>query len=358
MPALDPALRSNLEKTVIAARDLAEGAARIALHRLAVDEREAYPSLSEEQRVLRVTLQARARQLGDPLDKAQPDPTSMKTMPALAAECAYEQWHRFLFARFLAENNLLMHPEGVPVSLAECEELAADEGLQDGWAVATRYAARMLPQIFRPDDPLLQVGFAPESRQALEKLLDTLPSAVFTADDSLGWVYQFWQTRRKDQVNASGEKIDASTISAVTQLFTEHYMVQFLLHNSLGAWWAARHPGEVLPLAPDDADYLRRLENGAPAAGSFPGWPERASDLRILDPCGGSGHFMVAALDLLTRIRMREEGLSEREATDAVLRDNLFMLEIDQRCTQIAAFNLALAAWRRGGYRIANTVGG
>jgi len=351
MLALTPALRNNLEKTVVAARDLAEAAARVALHRLAVDEREAYPSLNEEQRALRVTLRARARQLGDPLDKAQPDPASIKTMPALTVECAYEQWHRLLFARFLAENNLLMHPEGVPVSLAECEELAADEGLPDGWAVATRYAARMLPQIFRPDDPLLKVGFAPESRQALEKLPDTLPSTVFTADDSLGWVYQFWQARRKEQVNASGEKIDASTISAVTQLFTEHYMVQFLLHNSLGAWWAARHPGEALPLSPDDADYLRRLDDGTPAAGSFPGWPERASELRILDPCGGSGHFVVAALDLMTRIRMREEGLSEREATDAVLRDNLFMLEIDQRCTQIAVFALALAAWKRGGYR-------
>ncbi len=351
MPALAPALRNNLEKTVVAARYLAEAAARVALHRLAVDERDAYPSLNEEQRALRVTLRARARQLGDPLDKAQADPTSIKTMPALAAECAYEQWHRLLFARFLAENNLLMHPEGIPVSLTECEELAADEGLPDGWAVATRYAAHMLPQIFRPDDPLLQVGFAPESRQALEKLLDTLPSAMFTADDSLGWVYQFWQTRRKEQVNASGEKIDASTISAVTQLFTEHYMVQFLLHNSLGAWWAARHPGDALPLAPSDADYLRRLDDGTPAAGTFPNWPNQANELRILDPCGGSGHFMVAALDLMARIRMCEEGLTEREATDAVLRDNLHMLEIDQRCTQIAAFALALAAWKRGGYR-------
>jgi len=351
MPALAPALRNFLEKTIVAARDLAEAAARVALHRLAVDEREAYPSLSDEQRALRVTLRARARQLGDPLDKAQPDPASIKTMPALVTECAYEQWHRLLFARFLAENNLLMHPEGVSVALAECEELAVDEGLPDRWAVATRYAARMLPQIFRPDDPLLQVGFAPESRQALEKLLDTLPSAVFTADDSLGWVYQFWQTRRKEQANASGEKIGASTISAVTQLFTEHYMVQFLLHNSLGAWWAARHPGEALPLAPTDVDYLRRLDGGTPAAGSFSGWPDRASELRIIDPCGGSGHFMVAALDLMVRIRGREEGLSECEATNAVLRDNLHMLEIDLRCTQIAAFALALAGWKRGGYR-------
>ena len=71
MPALAPALRKSLEKTVIAARDLAEEAARVALQRLAVDERDAFPSLSNEQRALRVTLRARAKQLGDVLDKAQ-----------------------------------------------------------------------------------------------------------------------------------------------------------------------------------------------------------------------------------------------------------------------------------------------
>jgi hypothetical protein len=352
MPALAPSLRKNLETTVKDARDQAEEAARIALQRLAVDAREPFPSTTEEQCALRITLRARGKQLGDLLERARPDAAGrLDTMPGLVTECAYEHWHRLLFARFLAENGLLMHPEGVAVSLAECEELAPEEGLPDGWAVATRYAARMLPQIFRPDDPLLQVTLAPESRQALERKVADLPPAVFLADDSLGWVYQFWQARRKEQVNKSGEKIDGRIISAVTQLFTEHYMVAFLLHNSLGAWWAARHPGQPLPLAEGEVDYLRRLEDGHPAAGAFAGWPDRAADLRILDPCGGSGHFIVVALDLLARMRMLEEGIAEREAIDAVLRDNLFMLEIDPRCTQIAAFALAMAAWRRGGYR-------
>jgi hypothetical protein len=352
MPALDPVLRKKLEKTVVDARDAAESAARIALERLAVHERAARTNMSEAQRDLRVTLQARARQLGDLLEKAVADAAGrLETMPALAAECAYEHWHRLLFARFLAENALLMHPDGVPVSLAECEEMAPVEGLADGWAVATRYAARMLPQIFRPDDALLQVTLAPESRQKLGGMVGELPAAVFVADDALGWVYQFWQARRKEQVNASGAKIDGKTISAVTQLFTEHYMVAFLLHNSLGAWWAARHPGQPLPLSTGEVDYLRRLEDGTPAAGRFAGWPDRAAELRILDPCGGSGHFMVAALELLARIRAMEEGLTEGQAVDAVLRDNLFMLEIDPRCTQIAAFALALVAWRRSGYR-------
>ena len=88
-----------------------------------------------------------------------------------------------------------------------------------------------------------------------------------------------------------------------------------------------------------------------PAAGAFPGWPDRVAKVTMLDPCGGSGHFEVAALQMFVPMRMEEEGLSEEEAVRAVLRDNLFMLDIDPRCCQIAAFNLLLAAWKRIGYR-------
>ena len=61
---------------------------------------------------------------------------------------------------------------------------------------------------------------------------------VFLADDSLGWMYQFWQSRKKDEINKSERKIDGNDIAPVTQLFTEDYMVSFLLENTLGAWWA------------------------------------------------------------------------------------------------------------------------
>ncbi|MBI5639903.1 MAG: N-6 DNA methylase, partial [Nitrospirae bacterium] len=83
----------------------------------------------------------------------------------------------------------------------------------------------------------------------------------------------------------------------------------------------------------------------------FDGWPKEAKNITLLDPCMGSGHFLVFALPILVAFRMAEEGLSTEAAIDDVLRDNLFGLEIDARCTQIAAFNLALAAWRRVGYR-------
>ena len=112
-------------------------------------------------------------------------------------------------------------------------------------------------------------------------------------------------------------------------------MVEFLIHNSLGAWWAARHlenGGADDDLAREFA-YLRRLDDGTPAAGAFAGWPPTARELKVIDPCCGSGHFLVAVLPLLARMRMCEEALQAREAVDAVLRDNLFGLELDPRCT-------------------------
>jgi hypothetical protein len=153
--------------------------------------------------------------------------------------------------------------------------------------------------------------------------------------------------KRKKEVNASERKIGGADLAPVTQLFTEHYMVCFLLENSLGAWWATRHPQSSL-LA--QWEYLRLTDDGSPAAGRFEGWPETAAEVTVMDPCCGSGHFLVAAFEMLRKMREEEEGLSKREATDAVLRDNLFGLELDARCIQLAAFALALADWKAAGY--------
>ena len=340
MPSLDPTLRTALEKAVAEARGKAENGARAALDVLAVKDAKPFATLTREQRTRRNALRAKGRQL---------DSGSQATgVDLVVEEVAYVQWHRMLFARFLAENNLLMHPTGVAVTLEDCEELAAEEGDQDRWATAVRYAGNMLPGIFAPDDPSIEVQFAPEGRAALEAVLSAIPGPVFTSDDGLGWVYQFWQSKRKKEVSGSGRKIEKLELAACSQLFTEDYMVRFLLENSLGAWWAARHPDSPLVKR---FKYLRLRGDGTPAAGTFPGWPQQAAEVTVIDPCCGSGHFLVVAFEMLRRMRIEEEDLSEAEAAEAVLRDNLFGLEIDPRCVQIAAFALALTAWKVGGYR-------
>ena len=366
MPALSSDLRKTLEATVVKAREKAEGGARDALTALAVDASEPFGSMSEEERKLRNRLRARGRQLGDQRDPQK----GSQGIERLVREMAYEHWHRMLFARFLAENQLLIEPtSGVAISLDECEELATEEGT-DLWGLAAQFAQEMLPQIFRTDDPVLAANLPLEIRQQLQGLVAGLETETFTASDSLGWTYQFWQTKRKKEVNDSGVKIGADELSPVTQLFTEDYMVDFLLDNTLGAW----HAGKVLAANPqlaataqseDDLrqavalpgcpwNYLRfvKTDDGAwtPAAGDFGGWPRSAAELKCLDPCMGSGHFVVAMFERLVALRIGEGGLNERAAVEAVIEGNLFGLEIDPRCTQIAAFNLALAAWRRVGH--------
>ncbi len=333
MRALLSPLRKKLETAVVAARRAAESAARASIDGLGVFADRRPEHLGADQAALRNGLRAKWRQLGD--------------RELLIAECAYEQWHRLLFARFLAENALLLHPKyKAPVTLADCEELATELGEPDGWSVASRFASEILPGIFRLEDPCVRLRLAPEGRHALEQILDSLPADVFAADDALGWVYQFWQKDKKDEVNASERKIGGADLGPVTQLFTENYMVRFLLENSLGAWWAARHPDSPLVKG---FEYVRFGDDGRPAAGTFDGWPDRVAEVTVMDPCCGSGHFLVEAFSMLWQMRAEEEGLSPVGAQDAVLRDNLFGLELDPRCVQIAMFAVALQAWKEGG---------
>lgn len=379
MQPLEKSLRNKLERTVKDAREVAETAARAVLEQLGVGESAAYPHLSDIDKELRRKLRVHGRQLGDLRNAA----TEVQEISRLTEEVAYEHWHRMLFARFLAENNLLMFDD-VAVTLEECEDLAADEGAANGWELAARCASKMLPQIFRPDSPVFLLHFAANHQLPLEKLVADLPQEVFTASDSLGWVYQFWQAKRKDEVNSSEVKIGARELPAVTQLFTEPYMVAFLLDNALGAWWVGKIAGlrdgkefragarqilksaeteeelrEFFSLSGVPLEYLRfvKQDDGEwrPAAGIFDGWPESLEDLKTLDPCCGSGHFLVSVFLMLVAMRMELDNFLAKDAVDAVLRENIHGLELDQRCVELAAFALAITAWRypgAGGYRV------
>lgn len=370
MPSLSKDLRNRLASRTLVARDTAEKAVRAAMENLAVHEAAPRPHMSAEQRDLRNRLRARGGAVGD-----EREANGGQRLDHLVGDAAYEHWHRLLFTRFLTENNLLRTDAAngyVPVSLAECEELAEEMGARNGFELACRFANQILPGVFRKDDPVLELRLAPNDEVALKILLDELPTEVFTADDSLGWTYQFWQAKRKQEVNDSGTKIGADELSPVTQLFTEHYMVDFLLHNTLGAWWAGKQGPNHAATEADarrnvalperdgmpavEWNYLRFVQDEEsrtwrPAAGTFEGWPKKTREVTMLDPCMGSGHFLVFALPLIARLRMEEESLSAKDAVAASLRDNIHGLELDPRCTQIGAFNVALTAWKLAGYQ-------
>lgn len=369
--ALEKSLRNELERTVSRARVIAESAAREAIGQLCVAETAPGAHLDPAARDLRNKLRAHARALGDE-HLAKPENGCDQRTEALVEEIAYEQWHRMIFARFLAENDLLMFDDGsgapLAIMLDEAAELAEELGAGSKWDLASECAAKMLPGVFRPDTLSFKVKFASDKVRGLEELLEGLATETFGASDSLGWIYQFWQKERKDAVNASEVKIGAKELAPVTQLFTENYMVSFLLDNTLGAWYAAPKlkgrqfateqearaavSTEEIPLA-----YLRLIQDGTewrPASGSFEKWPSSLSEFSMLDPANGSGHFLVATLLMLVPMRMELEHLDARTAIDKVLSENIHGLELDRRCVELAAFAVALEAWRypnAGGYR-------
>src|ERR1035438_4963187 len=107
--------------------------------------------MTTEEKALREKLRAHGKQLGDKREASR-----AQEIPRLKQACAYEHWHRMLFARFLAENNLLIHPEySEPISLEEVKELAREQNV-DWLSIATSFAQQMLLGVFRQDDPVLQ----------------------------------------------------------------------------------------------------------------------------------------------------------------------------------------------------------
>jgi hypothetical protein len=162
----------------------------------------------------------------------------------------------------------------------------------------------------------------------------------------IGWLYQFYISEKKDQVFAGlkkNQKITAENIPAATQLFTPHWIVRYLVENSLGRLWLLNRPGSKLAermeyyIAPEEpeTDFLRI---------SGP------QEIRICDPACGSGHMLTYAFDLLYAI-YEEEGVPAAEIPGLILTHNLTGIEIDDRAGALAAFALAMKAAAKLGRR-------
>ena len=158
----------------------------------------------------------------------------------------------------------------------------------------------------------------------------------------IGWIYQDYIAPKKDKVFKDLQKnvkISKENIPAATQLFTPHWIVRYLVENSLGRLWMLNRPGSRLAekmdyyIGPEQAekDFLKVSS------------PE---DIRVCDPACGSGHMLVYAFDLLYAI-YEEEGYDHSEIPEMILTHNLFGVEIDKRAGELAAFALVMKARRK-----------
>ena len=178
------------------------------------------------------------------------------------------------------------------------------------------------------------------SRDAIIPLMkDALTDENCETVEVIGWLYQYYIAERKDEVFAGfrkGKKATAREIPAATQLFTPDWIVRYLAENSIGRLWMLNHPESGLAekmeyyIEPVDAepDFIRINT------------PE---EIRICDPCCGSGHMLTYAFDLLFEI-YSELGYTSKDAVEHILRDNLYGIEIDDRAGQLAYFALMMKA--------------
>lgn len=165
----------------------------------------------------------------------------------------------------------------------------------------------------------------------------------------IGWMYQYYISEKKDEVFAAlkkNVKITKENIPAATQLFTPKWIVKYMVENSLGRLWLEGHPNEELQK--EWKYYLEEAEQEQEVEEELKKIREEHShltpeDIKVLDPCMGSGHILVYAFDVLYEI-YKSAGYGEREIPRKILQNNIYGLDIDDRAAQLASFALIMKA--------------
>src|ERR1035441_6122479 len=151
----------------------------------------------------------------------------------------------------------------------------------------------------------------------------------------LGWLYQFYIAEKKDEVMARNKAVPSEDIPAITQLFTPHWIVRYLVENSLGRLWLFNRPSSRL------RERMPYYIEGEAESNFLP--VARPEEIRLLDPAAGSGHMLTYAFDLLYAI-YEEEGYAPSDIPSLILTNNLYGAEIDLRAGALAAFALTMKA--------------
>ena len=175
----------------------------------------------------------------------------------------------------------------------------------------------------------------------------------------IGWMYQYYNTELKDDTFAKLKKnikITKERIPAATQLFTPDWIVRYMVENSLGKLWIEGHPDENLKA--NWKYYLDEAEQEPAVEAELQKIRSeyaniKPEDIKIIDPCMGSGHILVYAFDVLMQIYIAN-GYSERDAAKSILENNLYGLDIDDRAGQLAYFAVMMKA-RKYSRRILNS---
>ena len=162
----------------------------------------------------------------------------------------------------------------------------------------------------------------------------------------IGWLYQYYNTEPKNKAFAKKTKITKEEVPAVTQLFTPDWIVRYMVENSLGRMWVEGHPDEELKskwkyyLNEAEQEEFVQHELDKIKAEYATLKPE---DIKLIDPCMGSGHILVYAFDVFMQI-YENAGWSQRDAAQSIIQNNIYGLDIDDRAAQLSYFAVLMKA--------------
>lgn len=215
----------------------------------------------------------------------------------------------------------------------------------------------ILPELFEETsnytDLLLSTSFT-DSDGVVYHLVHDIPEDDFNVEkegqvEIIGWMYQYYNIEPKDETFAllkKNVKITKERIPAATQLFTPDWIVRYMVENSLGRLWVEGHPSEslkenwkyYLEEAKQEASVQAQLEQIRAEYRNL-----NPEDIKVIDPCMGSGHILVYCFDVLMQI-YESQGYTQRDAAQSILENNLFGLDIDKRAAQLAYFAVMMKA--------------
>lgn len=291
-------------------------------------------------------------------------------------EAAYTWFNRFVALRYMQEHQLLpvsqrVLPEApgqMPEMIREAHQVALDGvdaalvlDMLDRNETTLLYRYLLislcnalhdpLPQMFEKISDYTELLF-PDGLLRDDSVLAALskiPAEDFQDIQVIGWLYQYYNTELKNEtfeLLKKNVKITKERIGAATQLFTPEWIVRYMVQNSLGRLWLEGHPEENLRMKwryymdeaqqePEVAAKLAEIRQGYASM--------QLEDIKLLDPCMGSGHILVYAFDMLMEI-YRTMGYTDRDAVRSIVENNLYGLDIDDRAAQLAYFAVMMKA--------------
>ena len=255
---------------------------------------------------------------------------------------------------FSADGDIEMTDEEKRGILAMMEAQDADGLFTAMFLKACNARNKVLPKLFeKPADwteLLLNLSFV-DRDGVVWHLVHDIPEEDFNVQQDgqieiLGWMFQFYNTEPKAEAYAKKGRFTKHEIPIVTEQFTPHWIVRYMVENSLGRLWSEGHPESTLKdhwsyyldEAEQPAEVQRQMEEIYRHYAQL-----RPEDLTCIDPSCGSGHILVYLFDILMQI-YESQGYTRRDAAQNILKYNLYGLDIDDRAAQIAYFSVLMKA--------------